>query len=317
MEIETIVAVAAVLAEELDSALRVQDQDAKDLFFQLKDHKNLLQFKFEHHWNLNKKVLPKTSAFIETLIGPNGSREAVCSLLVSIIAKSRHQRANGLAYVVGIYLMSVGVPVEVFAVFNHLNISPCYTSVASWFKDQHLKRKAEIRIEVVFFFFLIMWLLFSHTQPQKLEQHDIALVIDNINRLFSRRHHSVDLQNQMFNGTMRAAFESSRVHSVSDLRILEARRADGMNKFSLLVSPQDSTDIKKAFNIQVKEILAYMRNASFSKRPGLKAKTTWWPMEVVQKDSKYTDQMVEILDDLHTEASVTKFVVYVHFFSPC
>jgi len=70
-----------------------------------------------------------------------------------MIAKTRSQRASGLSYLMGIFLMSSGVPVDVITVFNKMGISMSYPTLTEWFKKLHVTRKKEIFDEVQSFYF--------------------------------------------------------------------------------------------------------------------------------------------------------------------
>ena len=70
-------------------------------------------------------------------------------MLVAIIAKTRNQRAGGLAYLVGIFLLANGVPTHVISLMSKLKISASYTSIRNWFGEMYKARKIEILAEVV------------------------------------------------------------------------------------------------------------------------------------------------------------------------
>jgi len=68
----------------------------------------------------------------------------VTTFIVGILAKSLNERASGLAYLWGAYLVSSGVPVNVISVMNTVGVSVSYNSLNMWFHDVYRKRKQEI-----------------------------------------------------------------------------------------------------------------------------------------------------------------------------
>jgi hypothetical protein len=77
---------------------------------------------------------------------------------------------------------------------------------------------------------------------------------------------------------------------------------------------ENNKALRSAFKAQCLEILSYLRKETFTKRkPETLLKTPWKPMEIVPHDSKYTDQMVEILDELVSAWPKEKPILQVEF----
>lgn len=132
-----------------------------------------------------------------------------------------------------------------------------------------------------------------------------AYVIDNINKNMIRRHHTIELTNKMFNGTMRAA-TLMPPNTEAEITKMRAAQEGGVSRLTILPGQADCGAIRAAFETQGTEIFAYLRGKAFTKRESNPSKLHWCPLEIVQKDSNYTDEMINILDELQKECSIRK-----------
>jgi len=129
-------------------------------------------------------------------------------------------------------------------------------------------------------------------------------VIDNINRNMTRRHHTVQLQNNMFNGTMRAGIKTP-IPTEAEVEALALLLDSTPDQLSIFPNKATFGAIREAFQVQAWEILTYLRRESFEKRtPTIQPLTEWRPMEVVANDSKIVDEMIKILDQLSVDGSI-------------
>ena len=128
-------------------------------------------------------------------------------------------------------------------------------------------------------------------------------MIDNINKNMTRRHHSIELVNHMFNGTMRAAMlmPSNTEDEIARMRTVQGQ---GVSRQTILPGAVDFASIKEGFLVQAAEMFSYLRGDQFTKRPCTPSKLQWRPLEIVQRDSKYVEQMVDILDELQVDGAI-------------
>lgn len=123
-------------------------------------------------------------------------------------------------------------------------------------------------------------------------------VIDNINKNMTRCHHSIELENSMFNGTMRIAFQVGPLldHHIEEMR---KRQLSGVTTFSILPGQSTMKAVTKGYQTQVLEILRSLRRETVAKRaPQDATKLDWRPLELAAYDSKSTDEMIKILVEL-------------------
>lgn len=131
-------------------------------------------------------------------------------------------------------------------------------------------------------------------------------VIDNINKNMTRRHHTLELKNNMFNGTMRVAIKGP-THTKEELDRMRALQAGGLDRFALLPGADSTSQIREGFSAQTYNQLRHLRQEPYDRRTARAERTEWRPLEVVDLDSKYTEKMCDVLDGLQAEGSINMF----------
>ena len=119
-----------------------------------------------------------------------------------------------------------------------------------------------------------------------------------------RRHHTLDLQNHQFNGTMRVAVRVPSV-SLAEVEMMKRSQREVTTKYDLAPENECFGRIREMVGNQFHERGTFLgKNLDTHRKGTIEMKSDWRPMEVSPKDSKSTKEMIDFMDQLLEEGSV-------------
>lgn len=90
----------------------------------------------------------------------------------------------------------------------------------------------------------------------------------------------------------------------AEVNKMRVAQAGGVSRSTILPGKADCQSLKEGYVVQVEETFAYLRRESFNKRQSTPSKLHWCPMEIVQRDSKHVDQMIDIMHELQIDGAI-------------
>ena len=155
-------------------------------------------------------------------------------------------------------------------------------------------------LEIIGIFFLKLLEFFSSTN--QIRSGSFSFVADNINKNMTRRHHTVKIANKQFNGTMRSAFHI--LITPQEITKMAQLQKEKIEIFHLYPDEEVMTRFASGMTVQLKEMATELRNEKREKRSSDMVANHWLPLEITDQDSKYTSEMIKILDDLIKECNL-------------